>query len=149
MSFTVFVSQWDPTPRNMFFLYIKSWSPFPFSFSLFFILSLYQHQFTLRVQPDIHSFTHSSCKTMTEQIQAEQSNMPTFVKQLLLLVLPSKQQHQQVDNKSQGNSPFEKMYFSFPALEEDGIDNSNTCGQQQDQRHKSKPSTTTNSSIVC
>ncbi|GAN07488.1 hypothetical protein MAM1_0163c06985 [Mucor ambiguus] len=86
---------------------------------------------------------------MTEHIQTEQSNMPTFVKQLLLLVLPSKQQQEQVDNKNQGNSPFEKMYFSFPALEEDSIDSSNTCGQQQDQRHKSKSSTTTNSSIVC
>ncbi|KAK4514700.1 uncharacterized protein ATC70_002302 [Mucor velutinosus] len=86
---------------------------------------------------------------MTEQIQAGQSNMPTFVKQLLLLVLPSKQQQEQADNKNQGNSPFEKMYFSFPALEEDSIDNSNTCGQQQDQRHKSKTSATTNSSIIC
>ncbi|EPB84945.1 hypothetical protein HMPREF1544_08304 [Mucor circinelloides 1006PhL] len=86
---------------------------------------------------------------MTQHIQTEQSNMPTFVKQLLLLVLPSKQQQEQADNKNQGNSPFEKMYFSFPALEEDNIDNGNTCGQQQDQRHKSKSTTSTNSSIVC
>lgn len=85
---------------------------------------------------------------MTEQIQNEQSNMPTFVKQLLLLVLPSKQQQEQVDNKNQGNSPFEKMYFSFPALEED-IDNSNTCGQQQDHRHKSKSTATAINGILC
>ncbi|CEP09211.1 hypothetical protein [Parasitella parasitica] len=85
---------------------------------------------------------------MTEQIQNEQSNMPTFVKQLLLLVLPSKQQEEQVDNKNQGNSPFEKMYFSFPALEED-IDSSGTCGQQQDHRHKTKPTPTANNGILC
>jgi hypothetical protein len=86
---------------------------------------------------------------MTEQIRNEQSNMPTFVKQFLLLVLPSKQQQEQVDNKNQGNSPFEKMYFSFPALEEDIDNNNNTCGQQQDHRHRSKSTTAAINGILC
>ncbi|OAC98548.1 hypothetical protein MUCCIDRAFT_115469 [Mucor lusitanicus CBS 277.49] len=106
---------------------------------------------SLAASPSSSSSSITRVPSMTEHIHTEQSNMPTFVKQLLLLVLPSKQQQAQADNKNQGNSPFEKMYFSFPALEEDSIDgSSNTCGQQQDQRHKTKSSaTTTNSSIIC
>ncbi|KAI8075612.1 hypothetical protein BDF21DRAFT_495116 [Thamnidium elegans] len=53
----------------------------------------------------------------------QQNTLPTFVKQLLLLVLPKSQPQQQTTTAA-AISPFEKMYFSFPALEEDVIDTS-------------------------
>ncbi|CAO3641909.1 unnamed protein product [Mucor hiemalis] len=73
--------------------------------------------------------------------QQQNTTLPTFVKQFLLLVLPK--QSQQIDTASKPNkttkasSPFEKMYFSFPALEEDTVDS--TCGQhhtRQQQQHE-------------
>jgi hypothetical protein len=53
--------------------------------------------------------------------QVNNATFPTFVKQLLLLVLPNNglAHQQQRDPTLSQHSPFEEMYFSFPALEED------------------------------
>ncbi|OBZ86963.1 hypothetical protein A0J61_04990 [Choanephora cucurbitarum] len=84
---------------------------------------------------------------------------PTFMKQILLFVMPNSRQHQQreqkrqVDNSSiysnntsnESTSPFEKTYVSFPALEEDSA---SACGQ----RHQNDRNTvvkTTHDSILC
>lgn len=88
---------------------------------------------------------------MSSQQQQENATLPTFVKQLLLLVLPK--QSQQMDNnkitKPLSSSPFEKMYFSFPALEEDTVDS--TCGQdhtRHQQRHERNNNVKANN-IIC
>jgi hypothetical protein len=85
-----------------------------------------------------------------QQQQQQNTTLPTFVKQLLLLVLPkqSQQMDNKANNKTKATSPFEKMYFSFPALEEDTVDS--TCGQDhtRHQRHEANNNVKTNN-IIC
>jgi hypothetical protein len=84
-------------------------------------------------------------------------NLPAFVKQLLLLVLPTK--HKDIindssnSNRSDSTSPFEKMYFSFPALDEDPDTTKKTCGQQHHHQASHKTTdvvkSTNNNGILC
>lgn len=71
-------------------------------------------------------------------MSTEQSN---FMNKLLFLVLPTKQKPQK---QAQQASPFEKLYFSFPALEEE----TESCGNQHhhSKRHHVVKST---NSILC
>jgi hypothetical protein len=89
--------------------------------------------------------------------QTTNKNLPTFVKQLLLLVLPTKTKNI-INNSSNTNSndstsPFEKLYFSFPALDEDLVDaNKNTsCGQHHQATHERSDvvKSTNNNGILC
>jgi hypothetical protein len=96
----------------------------------------------------------------------QQPALPTFVKSLLLLVLPNNKTHhddklnknETIATNKENTSPFEEMYFSFPALaeEEDHLSSSSTCGQQHREvrnhhvhrhgRNNAKPAPTTNNS---
>jgi hypothetical protein len=55
---------------------------------------------------------------MNDHNQRELTKLPAIVKQFVLSVLPNKQS-QPIQAKNQ--SPFEELYFSFPALEEDTL----------------------------
>lgn len=83
-------------------------------------------------------------------------NLSTFVKQLLLLVLPAKNKNivntGSNSNSNDSTSPFEKMYFSFPALDEDLEANTKTCGQHHHQASHERSDvvkSTNNNGILC
>jgi hypothetical protein len=72
---------------------------------------------------------------MESNTTTRRNSFSSFVKNLILLVSPSNQQEQETAAETKStisNSPFEDLYFSFPAFEESTSEESSTstsCGQ--------------------
>ena len=84
-----------------------------------------------------------------QQQQQQQQTLPTFVKQLLFLVMPKQSQQTKSNNTEKtSNSPFAQLYFSFPALEEDTMDS--TCGQHRTRYHQHEESNNVKANnVIC
>jgi hypothetical protein len=64
------------------------------------------------------------------------NSFSSFVKNLLLLVSPSNNGNEDLETTSSEHSPFQDMYFSFPAFEEP--EEPSTCGQSHHQPYIAK-----------
>lgn len=85
----------------------------------------------------------------TSTDSSRRNSFSSFVKNLILLVSPSNNNNEDELNlertTSSENSPFQDMYFSFPAFEETYEDSTTTtnCG------HQSYITTQSSNSILC
>ncbi|KAI8881773.1 hypothetical protein K501DRAFT_286234 [Backusella circina FSU 941] len=73
---------------------------------------------------------------MESSTTTRRNSFSAFVKNLILLVSPSNQQEEEATAETKStmsNSPFEDLYFSFPAFEESTSEESSattsSCGQ--------------------
>ncbi|KAI9026626.1 hypothetical protein CLU79DRAFT_742639 [Phycomyces nitens] len=84
------------------------------------------------------------------------NSLPSFVRQLLLLMSPAEQNSQSHSEQSNHeekptpSSPFEDLYFSFPAYEElepdNGCESTSSCGHHH---HREASSTMKSSRVLC
>lgn len=80
---------------------------------------------------------------MNSSTNSRRNSFSSFVKNLLLLVSPSNnvneddQLERKLSASSSEYSPFQDMYFSFPAFEEPD-ESSSTCGQSHHQPYIAK-----------
>lgn len=123
------------------YTYIKS----SFLYIYSFFLSLIYYQFNTYTNMNT---TTTFTTTTTSNIDATSSNssnnnsrrnsFSSFVKNLLLLVssTPSSSDANDQDNdekETTENSPFQDLYFSFPAFIEEPTEESTSCGQSHHQ----------------